>query len=78
MAKYLSDEVIEKANVFDDVVGANIAMLGKFGICAIPTKKVALLHHYCEENGIIIFTNSNMTLLMLPNLEQSIFKTLLK
>jgi hypothetical protein len=74
MAKYLSDEEIDKAREFDKEVGANIAMLGMFGVCATPERKAALFYHYVEEieSSIEIVINRRNTVVMLTNLEKSL------
>jgi hypothetical protein len=78
MAKYLSDEVIEKAREFDKEVGANVAMLGMFGVCATPERKAALVYHYISENEpeIDIVINRRKSVIMLTNLELSILELL--
>jgi hypothetical protein len=74
MAKYLPDEAIEKAREFDKEVGANIAMLGMFGVCALPERKAALFYHYIEEieTEIQVIINRRKTVLMIYNLERSL------
>jgi hypothetical protein len=78
MAKYLSDEIISKAEEFDKVVGASVKMLGLFGVCAIPSVKSALFFHYCKENEheIDAIVNTRETVVMLTSLELELLKLL--